>query len=333
MMRRRHRGSSRGRSLLGGPRAPLAASWAALVVVAVALASAVVAAPLLGRHAPDQSPLPPRSPDDPIVVEGFLAPESMRFDPGQGIWFVGNWNGQPNALDDNGMISRVRADGTLDSLEFIAGGRNGVTLHAPRGMTIVGDTLWVADADAIRGFHRRTGQLIAAVDMTRWDPGFLNDIAADDSGTLYVTDTGRDRIYRVAGLEATLALEDKALDSPNGITWHAEERRFVIVPFGGSRTLLSWSPGTTPEEWRTLPSGGRYDGVEILSDGRVLLASQADSSIYVLAADPTVDADSVHYRIRLQGAPADIGVDEPGGRLGVPYVARDLVELWPIGGL
>jgi hypothetical protein len=37
-----------------------------------------------------------------------------------------------------------------------------VTLHAPRGMSIVGDTLWVADADAVRGFDRRSGAPLAA---------------------------------------------------------------------------------------------------------------------------------------------------------------------------
>lgn len=331
-MRRIRRAASRGRALLGGPRAPKAASLAALSVVAVALLASAVAAPLLGRHTSEPAPVHYPAPDDPIVLEGFSGPESVRFDPAQGVWFVGNWNGPASALDDNGMISRVLADGTLDTLAFIAGGRDGATLHAPRGMTIVGDTLWVADVDAVRGFHTRSGELLAAVDMTRWEPGFLNDIAADDSGTLYVTDTGRDRIYRIAGLESAIALEDSVLDSPNGITWNAGESRFVIVPFGGSRTLLAWSPGSAPEPWRTLPTGGRYDGVEIMRDGRVVIASQTDSSIYVLAADATLDADSVQNRIRLEGAPADIGVDEAAGRVGVPYVARNLIELWPLGG-
>lgn len=331
MRKRSHRQRRRHRSLLA-KRAPRPASWAALAVVVLALGGAM-AAPLLGRHlGQDESgagQVLGRT-DDPIVIEGFAGPESVRFDRARGVWYVGNFNGSGNARDDNGLISRVLADGTLDTLTFVDGGRDDVTLHAPRGMYVVGDTLWVCDVDAIRGFDTRTGAFVAAVDMTRWDPGFLNDIAADDSGSLYVTDTGRQRIYRIRGREATIALEDSVLGMPNGIAWHPGERRFIVVPFDGSRTLLAWRPGQPPEPWRTLPSGGRYDGVEILRDGRVVLASQTDSSVYVLAADPEADRDSVRVRIRVQGAPADLGVDENGGRIGVPYIARNLIELWPL---
>ena len=33
----------------------------------------------------------------------------------------------------------------MDNLNFVTGGRGGVTLDAPKGMAIVGDTLWVAE--------------------------------------------------------------------------------------------------------------------------------------------------------------------------------------------
>lgn len=324
-------GVKRGRSIrwFMTRRVPSAVSWLVVGLVVLAIGTAVAA-----YEPRDEvllaAPAAPRGADDPLVVEGFAGPESVKFDQVRGVWYVGNFNGPGGALDNNGMISRVRTDGTLDELAFIEGGVDGTTLHAPRGMTIVGDTLWVCDVDAIRAFDARTGEQLAAVDMTRWEPGFLNDIAADDSGTLYVTDTGRNRIYRVQGLDATIALEDSVLNRPNGITWHREEQSFVVVPFGGSRDLLSWRPGNAPESWRTLPTGGRYDGVEILRDGRVVLASQADSSVYVLAADAELDADSVRVRIPVAGSPADLGVDEIGERIVVPYIARNLVEFWRI---
>lgn len=310
-------------------RVPRAVSWAVAGLVVLALGAAVAAyEPRDDRLL--AAPPPPGGAENPLVVEGFAGPESVKFDQARGVWYVGNFNGPGSARDNNGMISRVRADGTLDNLTFIEGGAGGTTLHAPRGMTVVGDTLWVCDVDAIRAFDARTGAQLAAVDMTRWEPGFLNDVAADDDGTLYVTDTGRDRIYRVQDLTATVALEDSVLNRPNGITWNSEERSFVVVPSGGSRDLLSWRPGSAPEVWRTLPSGGRYDGVEILRDGRVVLASQTDSSVYVLSADAAEDADSVGTRIRVAGSPADLGVDEIGERIVVPYIARNLVEFWRI---
>ena len=84
--------------------------------------------------------------------EGLARPESARWDPDQQVWFISNINGM-QAKDDNGYISRVGKDWRMEKLRFIAGGSGGVTLHAPKGMAIAGDTLWVTDLDAVRGFQ------------------------------------------------------------------------------------------------------------------------------------------------------------------------------------
>jgi len=65
------------------------------------------------------------------AVAGLSGPESVRYDPAQDMYFVSNFSGTLTAKDNNGFISRVRPDGAIDSLKFIAAGRNGVTLHAP----------------------------------------------------------------------------------------------------------------------------------------------------------------------------------------------------------
>ena len=83
------------------------------------------------------------------AIAGFSTPEGIVHDTAADVYFVSNINGNPPAKDGNGFISRVRPDGTVDSLRFIAGGRGGVTLHAPKGMALKGDTLWVADVDAM----------------------------------------------------------------------------------------------------------------------------------------------------------------------------------------
>lgn len=259
------------------------------------------------------------------TVTGLAGPESVRYDPDQDVYFVSNFNGPGNARDNNGFISRVLPDGTIDRLRFIAGGEGGVTLHAPRGMTIVGDTLWVADADAVRGFHRRTGAPVASVDFTALGAGFLNDVTAGPDGTLYVTDTPRNRVYRIAGRTASIVLEDTVLNQPNGITWDRTGNRAIVLPFGGKRTLLGWEPGGTGlQVVATLSGGGRYDGVEVLARERLLVSSQADSSLYIVTGSQS------HPIARTTGAPADIGVDTRRNRVAVPYVALNRVDIWQL---
>ncbi|MGI8521603.1 MAG: hypothetical protein ACR2MC_13575, partial [Actinomycetota bacterium] len=109
-----------------------------------------------------------------VTVDSLEGPEAARWDPDQDVWFVSNVNGNSGAKDNNGYITRLAADGSIDSLKFIAAGRNRVTLHAPKGMAIVGDTLWVADIDAVRGFNRKTGAPVASINVK--GAKFLNDI-------------------------------------------------------------------------------------------------------------------------------------------------------------
>ena len=116
-------------------------------------------------------------------------PESARYDKDLDVWFVSNVNGDPSKKDNNGYISRLRPDGSPYNLKFIEGGAKGVTLNAPKGLAINGDTLWVADIDFARAFSKRTGALIANV-STKGQAKFLNGAAVGPDGAIYMTDTG-----------------------------------------------------------------------------------------------------------------------------------------------
>jgi sugar lactone lactonase YvrE len=258
------------------------------------------------------------------VVTGFSQPEAVRYDPDQDVYFVGNWGtGEAGAKDNNGFISRMSPDGKIEQLRFIAGGTGGVTLHAPRGMTITGDTLWIVDADAVRAFNRRTGTPLATVDFSAFKLGFLNDITAGPDG-LYLTDTGTNHIYRIAGGRATVALEETALGGPNGITWDASGRRFIIVPFGGQSVIKAWTAGSKTLSDAGTSRSSKFDGVEVLPGERILVSSQADSSLYLFTRG------TGQRIIRTGGAPADIAVDTKRNRAAVPFVARSLVEIWQL---
>src|SRR5690349_10166824 len=168
---------------------PLALALPALLLACTSAddkAADTVAARDTAAPAPAAAPAGPR----PVAtVQGFKTPESVKYDPELDVWFVSNINGVPSDKDNNGFIARVNAEtGQVDSMMFVAGGRGGVTLNAPKGMALQGDTLWVADVDALRGFNRRTGAHVASINL----PGasFANDVVAAADGSLYVTDTG-----------------------------------------------------------------------------------------------------------------------------------------------
>ena len=191
-----------------------------------------------------------------------------------------------------------------------------MALNAPKGMALQGDTLWVADIDAVRGFNRRTGAPVVSIAIK--GAQCLNDIAVGPDG-LYITDTGvkadangishpgPDRVYRIAPDRTwSVALENDSLAGPNGITWDGARRQFIIVPFFGN-VVRAWTSGSKA----TIPLGtsaGQLDGVEILNAQRMLITSVADSSLDVFENGTA----TVVYKDL--STPADIGLDTKRNR-------------------
>jgi sugar lactone lactonase YvrE len=268
-------------------------------------------------------------------IAGFLTPESVLHDSAQDVYFVSNINGSPTAKDNNGFISRVRPDGAVENLKFIEGGRAGVTLNAPKGLAVVGDTLWVTDIDAVRAFNARTGVPLDSIKFDSLGAIFLNDVAAAPNGAIYVTDTGirfddvgnilhpgPDRIFRVGpDRKVTTAARGDTLGRPNGITLDAVGRRFIVVQFGG-KAVLAWKPGDRAPSVVARGVGG-FDGVEMIG-GKIVVSSWTDSSI--------TRFDSTQGTKIITGvpSPADIGYDAKRKRILVPVFTGNRVEVWQL---
>ena len=273
------------------------------------------------------------------VVQGLGFPESVRYDPEQDVYFVSNMVGPGSDKDGNGYIARIPAGELGPVTIFVQGGRGGAVLDAPKGMALQGDTLWVADIDVVRGFHRRTGAPLAVLDLRPQRAVMLNDIAVGPGGTMRVTDTGiamtrkgviyrgGDRIFAVdPGRAVSVVAQGSALGRPNGITWDPDGRRWIVVSFDPFRSeVYALAPG---ESRRTILAAGlgKFDGVERLPDGRILATSWADSSLHVF------DGKRSRRVIRNLWQPADLGVDTRRGRVAIPLVLQGRMEVWELPG-
>ena len=191
---------------------------------------------------------------EPVVTfkDGLATPESVLYDETNDLYLVSNINGKPLDVDGNGFISKLSPDGKVAALKWIEGGKNKVTLNAPKGMAFVGDLLYVADLDTVRMFERKTGAPAGEVKV----PGatFLNDIAVTADGRVLVSDMGMKaggKGFEPSGTDAVYAI-DKAkklttiakateLGAPNGLlsvgdkTW--------VATFGVGRALRARCEG------------------------------------------------------------------------------------------
>ena len=76
----------------------------------------------------------------PAATEGLKVPESVRYDAALDAYFISNIDGVPSKKDNNGFIVRVDAANPTAQTVLVRGGEKGVTLNAPKGMVIIGDT-------------------------------------------------------------------------------------------------------------------------------------------------------------------------------------------------
>lgn len=263
-----------------------------------------------------------------VTVEGFSGPESVLHDTRADVYLVSNIDGSPAAKDGNGFIARVSPEGEILELRWIDGAAEGVTLHAPKGMGLLGDTLVVADIDAVRLFGRTTGEPLGTWPVD--GATFLNDVAVASDGTIYVSDTGVR--YTDAGSEDTgtggihafaadgsrRAVETGDLSRINGLAAAGGELYGVT----GTGRIFAIDEGTVSD----LPelSGLGLDGI-VVTDQGLLISDWDTETVYRMQLN-----GSVAVVARNIASPADIGLDRRRGRLLIPGLTTDNLLLAPL---
>lgn len=263
-----------------------------------------------------------------ITLEGFANPESALHDPEADLYLVSNLAGDPTAKDGEGFISRVSPEGEIMELRWIDGAADGMSLDAPKGMSLLGDTLLVADIDVVRLFDRDTGSPIDTWEIE--GASFLNDVAVGSDGTVYVSDSGPGfaggggddggsaiHAFSPDGTRRTLDTGD--VTGVNGLA--AVDSRLYGVTSGSGRIFVIEDGvlGDLPE----LPGLG-LDGIVAVEEG--LLVSDWDTeTVYLLR-----DNGSVSAVVRNVPSPADIGIDRTRGRLLIPGLETGRLLLAPL---
>jgi DNA-binding beta-propeller fold protein YncE len=225
-------------------------------------------------------------------------PESVVYGPKQNTLFVSNIDGKPDEKDHKGFISKVSlSNGTITELNWITG------LNAPKGMVIYNDSkLYVSDITDLVEIDIANGRIIKHYNA----PGsaFLNDVASDNHGNIYVSDTGTNTIYKLDtnlknNTSLQVWLQSPELNGPNGLYVDNNKNKLIVVsvgsdlskPGGGMKIvdLENKTISILGKEGTTTPVG-RLDGI----------ASDATGTHYYVTDNPvgkvyTVNADGTGY--------------------------------------
>lgn len=159
-------------------------------------------------------------------------PESVLYDASGNILYVSNINGRPTEKNGRGFISKVSLDGKIEALKWATG------LNAPKGSAIHGSKLYVSDIDRLVEIDLKTGRISARYPAA--GAQFLNDVATDAAGHVYVTDmsSGNSVIYKLTQGKMTVWVKGRDISRPNGL--YMEEKRLVVGNSGdGSLKAIS----------------------------------------------------------------------------------------------
>lgn len=268
-------------------------------------------------------------------VSGLATPESFIADPDTGDYYISNINGSPNEKDNNGFITKLDKNGKVIPLKFIEGGRGGVTLHAPKGLSLIGSVLYATDVDTVRGFDKESGRPLHNIDLKGMGALFLNDLTKDDQGNLYASDTtvfadpkAPGTIFKIDTKnqnKATILIRDPALGPPNGLVVHPKTKLLLANTWGAGRILEIAKDGkirTFMEDagWKDL------DGLDYDSMGNLYVSSFTGGTIYRIA--PDLKVESVKSGLT---TPADINLDRKGNMILVPSFNGNSAMTIPIG--
>lgn len=222
----------------------------------------------------------------------------------------------------DGQISKVDKKGNVTI--FAKG------LDDPKGLTLIGDKLYVADKTRIVEIKKDgTWQVYAAATTFPKMPIFLNDLEADKLGNLYVSDSNDLKsggsIYKIAkgGTPVTLVVDSKNPDiqAPNGLLFEGRNNLLAIDFESGILHRVNLSTGATTK----LAEGfGGGDGLVKTKTGKIIISSWKTGTINEVVAGKA--------RVIKEGykSAADIALSTDGTFLMVPDMVAgelDFIEI------
>lgn len=213
-------------------------------------------------------------------TKGLAQPESAVVDPATGAIYVSNIVGAVMQKDGNGFIAKLNGEGKIVTREWVKG------LDAPTGLALYDRTLYVADIDQLVVINAASGEIIKRYHAK--GATFLNDVAVDAEGTVYVSDTPTNTIWRLKDGSFEPWLANDKLNGPNGLLVLGDT--LIVASLGkipgvGQKQELAGLSVVSLKDQSVSPLGngkpiGNLDGLALFQPGVFLVTDWAAGALY-----------------------------------------------------
>ena len=235
------------------------------------------------------------------TIDGLRIPESVLVYQQQNdkLLFVSEIDGNGNVADGEGGVAMINPDGSLRDHNWIRG------LNAPKGLGVYQGKLYVADLTEVVVIDIASGKVTEKISAP--EAVFLNDITVDSKGVVYVSDTRKNRVYKLENGKISVWLEN--IEAANGLKAIGND----IYIAANDKLLKADNDGAI-----TLIAKGfaqRADGLEPIGNGDFIVSCWAGIVYYVYADGRIVKLlDTQEQKL----STADIGWDPVSNTLYVP---------------
>ncbi len=264
------------------------------------------------------------APTEVWKLTGFANPESALPDVKAGIIYVSNVNGAADGKDGNGYISVVSLDGKMTTAKWSTG------MNAPKGLGLAGGKLYVADIDELIEIDTKDGKITKRYPAK--DAKFLNDIAVDAQGNVFVSDMATDTIWKLSGGKFEIWLQDKKLENPNGLLVEGNDLR--VAAWGtmtdGMMTKVSGHLMSVTLDGKAVSAigdgkpVGNLDGLEPLGKGAYLVSDWVAGKVMRFANG------KFETLLDLGQGAADLGYDPASKTMYVPQMMQNTLTAYKV---
>ncbi|MFB2119755.1 hypothetical protein [Parapedobacter sp. 2B3] len=208
----------------------------------------------------------------------FTGSESTLYDPAADIIYVSNGNTKAGDKDNDGFISAINTDGTIRDLKWVEG-----NLHAPKGMAILGEKLYVTDIDEVKIIDIASATIEKTIPVE--GAVFLND-AATDGQQVYFSDSRTGNIYALAtdGGYSVVSSDNKGVNGLECYDGH------LYSLDGEGLKKFSKDGEYTQEVINAEVTGG--DGLVILNDSTFVASRWHGEIFFIRGSETTVLVDT-----------------------------------------
>ncbi|MDP6111469.1 MAG: hypothetical protein QGF00_03280 [Planctomycetota bacterium] len=248
------------------------------------------------------------------VIEDLDVPECVAVDSATGNVFISSIVAPEKkywADDGKGFISMAAPGGKMKKLRWLDSAPEAV-IHSPKGMCILGGTLYFTDNDKLKRCSIAKAGAIEKVNLPKTKK--LNDLATDGT-SVWVSDTVLGKVYKVSPDGGVKEIPAPA--GANGVTCH-KGRVFAVSVTVVDLYELDPAGKKPPQPFGLASHFSRLDGIEVLDDGTFIVSDLPAKKVFSVSPD----RKTVRTLAELD-SPADIGLDRKRNLLYVPQFFKN----------